>query len=78
MEKHVQNAYAVANYLLDHPKVSKVFYSGLESHPVHSIVKDRWTDIGVVSFKLKSEVPKFVEDLKFPSSRKFRWSRFTG
>lgn len=33
MERHVQNAQAVAEFLSDHPKVSWVTYSGLPSHP---------------------------------------------
>jgi len=33
MDRHVQNALAVAKYLEAHPRVSKVHYAGLESHP---------------------------------------------
>src|SRR5512146_1656895 len=35
MERHVQNAQAVAEYLEDHPKVRWVTYPGLKSHPHH-------------------------------------------
>lgn len=35
MERHVQNAQAVAEFLEDHPKVGWVIYPGLESHPDH-------------------------------------------
>jgi O-acetylhomoserine (thiol)-lyase len=33
MDRHVQNALAVAKYLEAHTRVSKVHYAGLESHP---------------------------------------------
>jgi len=33
MDRHVQNALAVAKYLEAHPRASKVHYAGLESHP---------------------------------------------
>lgn len=33
MDRHVQNALAVAKHLEAHPRVSKVHYAGLESHP---------------------------------------------
>ncbi|AFO59112.1 MULTISPECIES: O-acetylhomoserine aminocarboxypropyltransferase/cysteine synthase family protein [unclassified Natrinema] len=35
MEKHCENAMAVAEYLADHPKVAWVNYPGLESHETH-------------------------------------------
>lgn len=39
MERHVQNAQAVAAHLEDHPKVSWVKYPGLESHPSYQAAK---------------------------------------
>jgi cystathionine beta-lyase/cystathionine gamma-synthase len=33
MERHCQNAQAVAEWLERHPKIEKVFYPGLKSHP---------------------------------------------
>jgi len=39
MEKQSQNAAGLANFLVGHPKVRKVYYPGLESHPHHSIAK---------------------------------------
>ena len=35
MERHCENAMAVAEYLDDHPEVSWVNYPGLDSHPTH-------------------------------------------
>ncbi len=39
MDRHVQNALAVAKYLEAHPKVGKVFYAGLPSHPHHALAQ---------------------------------------
>ncbi|HET6821059.1 MAG TPA: O-acetylhomoserine aminocarboxypropyltransferase/cysteine synthase family protein [Anaerolineales bacterium] len=39
MERHVQNAQAVAEFLEDHPKVGWVIYPGLESHPDYARAK---------------------------------------
>lgn len=64
MEKHAENANAVAEYLKEHPKVSEVYYPGLTSHPGHSIAKKQMDGYGgVVSFKLKSDVAKFIGGL---------------
>jgi O-acetylhomoserine (thiol)-lyase len=39
MDRHVQNALAVAKFLESHPQVGKVHYAGLESHPHHERAK---------------------------------------
>lgn len=39
MEKHCQNALAVAQYLQNHPKIAWVRYAGLESDPYHERAK---------------------------------------
>lgn len=39
MERHCANAMAVARFLESHPKVARVFYPGLESHPQHELAK---------------------------------------
>jgi len=39
MERHNSNAYAIANMLAEHPKVTAVYYPGLESHRNHAIAK---------------------------------------
>ena len=40
MERHCQNALEVARFLEAHPKVERVVYPGLESHPHHELA--RW------------------------------------
>lgn len=39
MERHSINATEIAQFLEDHPKVQKVLYPGLESHPQHELAK---------------------------------------
>jgi O-acetylhomoserine (thiol)-lyase len=39
MDRHVENAVAVANYLKAHPKVKWVNYAGLPEHPGHALVQ---------------------------------------
>jgi O-succinylhomoserine sulfhydrylase len=51
MKAHSTNASALALWLSNHPKVSKVFFAGLPSHPGHSLAKKQQSDFGaVVSF----------------------------
>jgi O-succinylhomoserine sulfhydrylase len=51
MQAHSANAAELAAWLNDHPKVSKVFYAGLEDHPGHALAKKQQSDFGgVVSF----------------------------
>ncbi len=37
MERHCSNAAAVARFLAGHPRVERVYYPGLESHPQHAL-----------------------------------------
>lgn len=37
MEKHQENALAIARWLTGHPKVTEVFYTGLETHPGYAV-----------------------------------------
>ncbi len=46
MEKHAQNALAVAKYLENHSKVKTVYYPGLSSHPQHKIAKKQMRGFG--------------------------------
>jgi len=54
MARHCENARKVAEYLCKHPKVEKVYFPGLESHPGHEIAKKQMRDFGgMVSFEVK-------------------------
>ena len=56
MQRHCENAKAVAEFLQNHPKVKKVYWPGLSSHPNHEIAKRQMTDFGgVVSFSLQED-----------------------
>jgi cystathionine beta-lyase/cystathionine gamma-synthase len=55
MDRHDSNGMAVAKYLEKHPKVKKVIYPGLESHPQHAIAKKQQKGFGgMLSFDLGS------------------------
>jgi cystathionine beta-lyase/cystathionine gamma-synthase len=53
MERHSSNGLAVAQYLESHPKVARVSYPGLPSHPQHHIAKRQMSAFsGMISFEL--------------------------
>ena len=54
MKQHCQNALLVAQFLENHPKVSRVIYPGLESHPQHELATQQMLDFGgMLTFSLK-------------------------
>jgi cystathionine gamma-lyase len=54
MEKHAQNAQKIAEFLATHPKVSKVYYPGLLTHPQYLLAKQQMRlPGGMVSFEVK-------------------------
>jgi len=46
MEQHAKSALEVAKYLESHPKVKKVYYPGLVSHPQHETAKNQMRGFG--------------------------------
>ncbi len=46
MERHCDSAMSLANWLASQPKVSRVFYPGLESHPQHALAKRQMQGFG--------------------------------
>lgn len=46
MRQHESNAAAVADYLQDHPKVEKVYYPGLTSHPHYELARKQMYGFG--------------------------------
>ena len=69
MQRHCENGKAVAEFLSNHPKVDKIYWPGLSSHPNHDIAKKQMKDFGgMVSFTTKNnslpEAISFVEKLK--------------
>ena len=58
MQRHNENAQAIAEFLEAHPKVSRVSYPGLESHPGHQIAKEQMSGYsGMISFELSGGIP---------------------
>jgi cystathionine gamma-lyase len=54
MQRHEDNARAIAAYLARHPQVDKVIYPGLESHPQHALARTQARGFGgMISFVLK-------------------------
>lgn len=64
MEAHAKNAMIVAQYLEKHPKVEKVVYPGLKSHPQHAIAKKQMLGYGgMITFFLKGDIKKSMKFL---------------
>lgn len=56
MQRHSENGRKIAEYLLNHPKVGKVYWPGLPSHPNHEVAKRQMRDFGgMISFTLKTD-----------------------
>lgn len=59
MEAHQRNAIKISKYLEAHPKVEKVLYPGLKSHPQYSIAKRQMSGFsGMITFFLKGDIKK--------------------
>jgi len=46
MERHCESGMKIAKFLEAHPKISKVYYPGLESHPQHALAKSQMDGFG--------------------------------
>ena len=56
MDRHCENAVAIAAFLERHPRVTRVLYPGLPSHPGHEIAARQMRNFGgMVSFLLDDE-----------------------
>lgn len=68
MEAHQKNAMAIALYLERHPKVKKVVYPGLPSHPQHTLAKEQMKGFGgMITIYLKGgidEARRMLENVK--------------
>jgi cystathionine gamma-lyase len=69
MERHCASALALAQWLEQQPKVRKVFYPGLESHPQHALAKRQMQGFGgIISIDLDTDLPgarRFLESKVF-------------
>jgi len=54
MQRHNANGLAVAQFLASHPRVSKVYYPGLETHPYYDVAKKQMRGFGgLITFLVK-------------------------
>ncbi|QDU97604.1 trans-sulfuration enzyme family protein [Lignipirellula cremea] len=71
MRQHNANGQAVAEFLDRHPKIERVYYAGLESHPYHDVAKRTMSGYGgLVTFLVKDadwkRTAKVVDSVKLP------------
>jgi cystathionine gamma-synthase len=70
MERHNRNGLAVAAFLESHPKVRRVWYPGLASHPDHEVARRQLTGFaGVVTFEIDTDLEgakRFVDATRIP------------
>ena len=69
MKRHCENARKIADYLSQNPKISKVYWPGLEDHINHSVAKKQMSDYGaMISFVTANndskKAIKIIEKLK--------------
>lgn len=69
VERHVENALKVVNYLASHPKVSKVNHPSLAEHPDHELYKQLYPQGAgsIFTFEIKGgqeEAWRFIDALK--------------
>ncbi len=69
MQRHCENGRKVAAFLSGHPKIEKVYWPGLPTHPNHEVAKEQMNDFGgMISFVTKGndfeEAIRIVENLK--------------
>lgn len=67
MDKHQENAIAIANFLQGHNKVKQVYFIGLREHPSYEIIKKQCSGFGgMISFAVDSEetAKKVLQNVK--------------
>jgi cystathionine gamma-lyase len=69
MQRHAENAAAIADALRKHRLVRRVYFPGLREHPGHDIARKQMSGFGgMVSFELEGMVEEVT---RFVSSRKY-------
>ncbi len=69
IERHVQNALKVVEFLQEHPKVAKVNHPAIQSHPDHDLYRKYFPDGGgsIFTFEIKGsqeDAWKIIDSLK--------------
>ncbi len=58
MDRHCENAAALASWLVKHPAVAKVYYPGSSDHPGHAVAAKQMKHFGgMISLKLHGGIP---------------------
>ena len=71
VKAQTKNAMKLAKWLNKHPKISKVYYPGLKSHPEHKLAKSQMSGFGaMMSFELSNDLDAllFQKELKLIKS----------
>ena len=56
MDRHCENGMKIANYLVNHPRVDRVYFPGLPTHPGHAVAAKQMKKFGgMMSFSLKGD-----------------------
>lgn len=67
VEKQNQNGLAVAHYLENHPKIERVWYPGLPSHPDHDLALKQMSGYGgVISFTVRGDASCLIDAVQIP------------
>lgn len=70
MERHNANGLAVARFLQEHPRITRVHYPGLKDHPDHTIAVEQMRGFGgVISFEIDGDLDAtshFIDRLRIP------------
>ncbi|HEV2800747.1 MAG TPA: aminotransferase class I/II-fold pyridoxal phosphate-dependent enzyme [Pyrinomonadaceae bacterium] len=70
VERHNQNALALARFLETHPRVERVHYPGLESHPQHTLARAQMSGYtGMLALEVRGGfrmAEKFISALRLP------------
>ena len=63
MEAHAKNALALATWLESQPRVARVFYPGLKSHPQHALaMKQQKSGGGIVTFEVQPKAGQTAQE----------------
>jgi cystathionine gamma-synthase len=71
MQRHNENGMAIAKFLESHPRVSKVYYPGLASHPSHAVASSQMRGFGgLITFLVRDadwkQTAKIIDAVKIP------------
>ena len=70
MRQHNESGLRIARFLEDHPRIRRVWYPGLESHPDHKVATRTMSGFGgVISFEVEADGPttsRFIDACQIP------------